>query len=196
MKKLLFNPFDFFSGKASLVIGIGIISLTAVICSFGNIHLDGIVDLHAGTETNIGIAFTESFIDLISIAFFIYLAGLIFPGASVSPINVLGTQALARFPILISSVCILFLFSDRVPAYMLWKFQHEGKPVEINNTDIVLFMILSLFLLVLLVWSLLLMYKAYSKSCNVKGVKAIVSFIAIVIVSEIPCKFLLARFVY
>ncbi len=196
MKKLLFNPFEFFTGKASFLIGIVIICLTAVICSFGNIHLDGIIDLHAGTETNIGIAFTESFINLISITFFIYLAGLIFWGTSVSIINVLGTQALARFPILISSLCILFLFSDKVPAYMLWKFQHQGTPIEINNTDMVLFIFLSLFLLVLLVWSFILMYRAYSKSCNVKGVKAIVSFIAIIILSEIACKVLLTKFVY
>ena len=40
----------------------------------------------------------------------------------------------------------------------------------------------------LLCWTVVLMYKAYSVSCNIKGAKAIVSFIIGLIIAEVLSK--------
>jgi len=38
--------------------------------------------------------------------------------------------------------------------------------------------------LLMLVWMVALMYRAYATSCNLKGARAIVSFIAVIIIAE------------
>lgn len=191
MKKLLLRPCEIFSGKVSLLLGISVMALTALICTFGKIHLDGILDLHIGQETNILTAFGEGVIDLLSIVVFIYIAGFIFIGTTISIINIMGRQALARFPILLSSITVLLLNDNKVPQYQLWKYLHQGQPTEITTTDIVAFIFLTLISLALIIWSIILMYRAYFKSCAVKGTKAVLSFIAIVILSEITSKLLI-----
>jgi uncharacterized protein (DUF697 family) len=54
--------------------------------------------------------------------------------------------------------------------------------------DAIYFFAATLLMLPLLVWMIVLMYKAYSVSCNVRGPKAILSFIAALILAEILSK--------
>ena len=191
MKKWLFNPFEIIAGFTSLFIGLSVILLSSVICYFGKVHLDGVLDLHAGSDTNLITAFAEGIINWLSITLMLFITGLIISKSSIRFIDVAGTQALARFPYFIASLASFLFPTEKIMHYFEWKFLQKGDAVELGGTDIFLFGIQTLIMLACAIWIIVLMYRAYSISCNVKGAKGIISFIAGLLVAEIISKILL-----
>ena len=188
MKKWLFNPFELVAGWTALLAGLIIIVATAALAVAGNIRLDGVLDLHVGNNVSFATCLLEGCVNWISISFFIYLAGLIFSRSSIRPIDVLGTQALARFPMLISCVVSLLCFNEKILKYLEYTFLHQGTPVTIGLADVLLFGCMIAFTLLMTVWYVSLMYHAYTVACNVKGTKAVISFIAGLVFAEIVSK--------
>ena len=58
--------------------------------------------------------------------------------------------------------------------------------------DIYLFIIGITIILLAIIWAIMLMYRAFSISCNAKGSKAVAYFTAIIIIGEIITKLLYA----
>src|SRR6218665_1367606 len=102
MKTWLFNPFERLAGWPALLYGLLIIVVTALVACGGGIHLDGVVDLHVAEQVSLSGSLLEGLINWLCMVLFVYLAGLLFSRSSIRFIDVLGTQALARFPFLIS----------------------------------------------------------------------------------------------
>jgi hypothetical protein len=192
MKTWLLNPFERLAGWSALFYGLVIIFVTALIACCGNIHLDGVVDLHVTEQVSLGSCLLEGLIDWGCMAAFIYLAGLLFSRSSIRVIDVLGTQALARFPFLVSTLVSWLCFNSNILHYMEYTFLHRGEPVSITAMDVFLFGCVMLVTLVMTIWTIYLMYKAYSVSCNVKGAKGIGSFTAALIFAEIGSKWLIS----
>jgi len=192
MKKWLLNPFDFIAGWTSLIAGVVIISLTALVCSLGSIHLDGAIDMHHGTEAvPLATAFAESLIDWLCIGIFFYIAGLIFSPSSIRPLDVFGTQALARFPVLINAGVLSLINAEKTEQYIEWKFMHKGEAVEPSNFEWFSWVMIALVTIVIMIWMIVLMYRAYSVSCNIRGTKGVLSFIGALLVAEIISKILI-----
>lgn len=194
MKKWLFNPFEMVAGWMSLFIGTAIVFITAVIAFYSNTHLDGVIDLHLADSVSFLSCLLEGFIDWLSMTVFIYIGGLLFSKSAIRIIDVLGTQGMARFPFLIASVFSFFLFGNNVIHYFEYKLLKTGQPVELSATDIILFGTGTLINIVMAIWMILLMYRSYSISCNVKGNKGILSFIGCLIFAEILSKVLISIF--
>src|SRR4051812_45608613 len=104
MKKWLFNPFVYIAGAKSLLIGWVIMLATAVIGYYSKTHFDGVVDLHTGYATPLYAYFFEQIIDWGCFALVFYIAGAIFSSSSIRFIDVAGTAALARWPVIFSAI--------------------------------------------------------------------------------------------
>lgn len=191
MKKLLVNPFERFAGFTSLVIGCVVILITSAIALAGNIHLDGVIDLHISKEISVATCLKEGAINWLSMVVFIYIAGLIFSRSSIRFIDVLGTQALARFPMIIACLGSWLLDTDVIQKFIQYKLKQSGEPVTVGISDWLMFGLSTLLMLLSVVWMIALMYKAYSVSCNIKGTRGVVSFIACILLAEITSKLLL-----
>lgn len=199
MNNFLINPFVRIAGLQSLMIGAATILVTAFIASFGNIHLDGVLDLHvggSGSSVGMGLALIEGLINLGSITLFVYLAGLIFSKSSIRFVDVMGTQSMARFPYLIACIGSLFLSDEKILSYVEYEFMHKGDPVQLVVWDYISFILAAIIFMGMFVWSLVLMYKAYSVSCNVKGGKSVVTFIVALLLAETLSKILLNTLIY
>jgi hypothetical protein len=194
MKKWLFNPFEMVAGWTSVIIGLAIIIITSLVAYFTRVHLDGVIDLHAGTETTITFSFIEGFVDWLSMAVLIYFSGLIISSSSIRFIDVIGTNAMARAPYLLACLFSVLIPNEKIMKYFEWEFFHKGEQVVLLTSDIVLFTLGSLVMILCSIWMIILMYRAYSVCCNVKGTKGIVSFIVTLIISEILSKILLSFF--
>jgi hypothetical protein len=191
MKTWLFNPFERLAGLPALVYGLLIILLTSAIAFLGNIRLDGVIDLHVTGRVSWQSCLLEGLLDWLCMAAFAYLAGLLFSKSSIRLIDVLGTQALARFPVLISVLVSRLCFNANILHYVEYAFLHQGEPVPVTAGDVLLFACMLLVTLVMTIWAICLMYKAYSVSCNVKGTRGITSFIAALIFAEVVSKLLI-----
>ena len=179
MKKWLFNPFIYIAGTRALLIGVSAMLVTAIIAFYTHAHFDGVLDLHFGHISSMSTVFLEALIDWGCMVLVFYIAGLIASGSSIRFIDIAGTMALARWVMVFPAI---IGFGIHVPAT-------TPKTIdEIMSSITPSFIVLSLFGLLFIIWMVALMYNAFSVSCNLKGSKAALSFIAGVIVAEIISK--------
>lgn len=191
MKKLLFNPFEKYAGPLSVIIASVILLLSALLAKLGKVHFDGVIDMHLGAETTFMYSLLEGLIDWLCMVLFIYLAALIFSPSSIRLVDVLGTQGMARFPFFITGIFSWLISTDKMEKFIQYKVLHQGEAVEISVLDGVAFALVSLITLACLIWMIYLMFKAYAVSCNMKGGKAVASFIVSLLFAEILSKALL-----
>jgi len=75
--------------------------------------------------------------------------------------------------------------------YLMSKLGQNSAEVTINPVGAVIFFIAVIITILMIIWMVALMYKAYAVSCNVKGAKAIITFIISLILAEIVSKVLI-----
>jgi hypothetical protein len=117
----------------------------------------------------------------------------------VRAVDVFGTQAIARLPYLLASLATLTPGFQRHLVVLLDRVQRirdgesaasvalsaAGQPADI---DLFVYLAVVLFNLLMLAWMIALMYRAYAYTCNLKGARAIASFIVVLIVAEVLSK--------
>ena len=191
LSQYLFNPFTILAGSKALFIGLLIILLTAFVGSLSNTHFDGVLDVHTGQEAPVWLFFLESLINWLCMVLFLFLSALIVSRSQWRFIDIAGTQALARWPTLLTALVMLPGTNRRFGEYLMSKLGQSSAAVTINSTDAIIFFIAAIIAVLMIIWMVVLMYKAYAVSCNVKGAKAIGTFIASLIVAEVVSKLLI-----
>jgi hypothetical protein len=184
----LFNPFRFIAGFKALLLGLAIILLSSFIGSFSNTHFDGVLDLHTGAAAPMWFFLVEGLIDWICLAVPLFLFGLIVSRSAFRTIDVLGTQALARWPYLIAALAMLPNANQRVLAYLMSKLIQTAPAAAINPADVLVFGFAMILVVLMTIWMVALMYRAYAVSCNIKGAGAVVTFIVSLIGAEVLSK--------
>lgn len=191
MKTLLFNPFERYAGTSSLLIGLVVLLATSVAACAGDVHLDGVIDFHLSGNSSCWVYLSESLINCACMCVFIYISGLIFSRSSIRLIDVAGTQAMARAPFLVAVLASLPVPGKKIDLFFQHQLLKQGEEVIVTNLEMTLFVFSAIITLLCAVWMIALMYKAYSVACNVKGGKAIGSFIAALVLAEISSKLLI-----
>lgn len=188
LRQYLFNPFIILAGSKALFLGIVIILLTAFLGSLSSTHFDGVLDVHTGQKAPIWLFFAENLINWLCMVSFLFFSALIVSRSQWRFIDILGTQALSRWPTLITALVMLPDANRRFGEYLISKLGQSSTSVAINSIDASIFVISAIIALVMIIWMVVLMYKAYAVSCNVKGAKAIWTFIISIILAEIVSK--------
>jgi len=185
----LFNPFRFIAGFKALLLGLAIILISAFVGSFGNTHFDGVLDVHTGLEAPLWFFFAEVLINWVCMVIPLFFFGLIVSRSSFRMIDVFGTQALARWPYLIAAIAMFPDANRRVLEYLMFKLTQTAPAVVINSIDVFVFGFAMILVILMLIWMVALMYRAYVVSCNIKGAGAIITFIVSLIGAEVLSKF-------
>jgi hypothetical protein len=185
---LLFNPFVYIAGAQALFLGWAAILAAGLLGAMRHTHFDGVLDVHSGATVPLWVFLSEGMIDWLCLAGVLLIIGRIASKTSFRSIDVLGTQALARWPTLFVSLVTLPSGFQRFGNYLVERLQNPGAKPEFNTTDAAVFCAAVLAIIVITCWVVVLMYKAYSVSCNLTGGKAIGTFIGGLILSEIVSK--------
>lgn len=191
LKRYLFNPFEFIAGTKALFIGLCVILITGLISYFCNIHIDGVIDMHFGAQAPLYIHLIEGLIDWLCLSIILYLAGVVLSATKIRMIDVFGTLALARWPMIINVLFGFFVSGERVGNFLLYKFLKQGEAVVLKGHEMPVFIIFSILSLLFIIWMIALFWKAYTVSCNLKGPKAVISFIIGLLLAEVFSKFIL-----
>lgn len=188
MKKYIFNPFTQIAGIKALLLGILVVILTTLICFFSHTHFDGILDAHFRAETNMAHYFIEGFVDLASVIIVFYLLGLIVAGTRFRFIDIAGTMAFARIPVILTPLFALIFSPERFTNYMLYTFLHKGVQATINTMDILSFVITTLITILMVIWMIALMWNAFRICMNSRKPKIVITFIIGLIIAEVISK--------
>jgi hypothetical protein len=183
---LLFNPFFYIAGAQALLLGIIAIVLTSLIGSFGNAHFDGVLDSHVGAAAPLWVFFAEGFIDWLCLTLVLWVCGKIISKTMFRAVDIIGTQALARWPALFISLLALPPAFQKFSTELLAQIQQGNYNFNVQHLSIFLMLVVAMVPFV--VWMVRLMYKSFSVVCNVSGGKAIGTFIVGLLVAEILAK--------
>ncbi len=176
----LFNPFHFLAGGQALAWGLACIALTAWLGGIFDFRFTGVILFQRTAPAPLWHAIAQALMAWAIPSALLYIGGRLVSRSHVRPIDVFGTQALARAPwLLIALIAVSPPFLDLTTALIA-----QGS----SNLSIVQLALLSsvaLVLILLLVWIVLLMYRAFAVSCNVAGGRAIAVFIAAIALGEV-----------
>ena len=164
---LLFNPFFYVAGGKALGIGLAAILLAGLIGALGNAHFDGVLDTHAGAHAPLWFFLAEGIIDWLCLAAVLLVLGLVASKTTFRALDVLGTQALSRWPTVLLAFLMLPSAVGRFGAQLVGLISHPEASRAINIPDAIVFCVVVLATIPITCWMVYLMYKAYSVSCNV-----------------------------
>lgn len=176
----LFNPFVRIAGARSLIIGLAGIVVAGLAAAGAGIRFDGLLDVHAGNEVALWMPVVEGLVNWAVFTLLLVVVALLFSKSAVRLIDVAGTQAMARMPLLlVAAICNLPLIQDAFDrmAAVLLGFELEGNTL----TGLVAGIVVTVGGVV---WMVALMWKAFSVSCNMRGGPAIALFILAVLLGE------------
>ena len=168
--KLLINPFERIAGWQAFVAGVAVMMLTAVVGKINQVAFDGVLDVHPLALLDYLASFAMQAVVFLALFLTMWLAGVCFSKTGLRAIDVAGTIALSRAPMLLLAV---ICFLPVTPAVL---------------HDIPRMVIFSIICVPFIIWTIALMYSAYTVSCHLKGVRAVVSFIGALLVAEIISK--------
>lgn len=183
MLKYLKSPFEYIAGVRSLVIGTIIISFTGVMAYSTNVHQNGLLNVKfIGFDTAPYIFFLEGFINALVVSFVLYLLGIIFSKSKIRFIDLLGTQSVSRIGILLLVILTKIIPINYEALSKMKDANRISMPSGDEMTNLILLAILSI---PIIIYTVVLMYKSFSISCNIKGGRGITLFIIGFIISEI-----------
>lgn len=193
MTELLFNPFRRFGGMQSVLIGLAVMALGVLLAVAGNVHFDGAIDVHGGAKPDVTfqIAVFEWLIAWLLPVLLFYLAGRLLSSSTIRFVDVLGTQGMARFPFLIVGLVTLLPLREKMRESGERIMRGEDPAGLFTPGEIAQLVFSALVGIACLVWAISLMYKAYVTSCNLKGTRAVVSFIVALLLAEVFSKIIL-----
>lgn len=181
----LFNPFHFIAGGPALALGLLVILGAGLAASVSNSHFDGVLDFHTGLPVPIGTVVLEGLIDWLALAVPLLVAGLLLSKSRIRVVDVLGTQALARIPTVFTAEVGLLTFFPGFGRQMARLMQGN---LEVVPLDMALIAVLGIVTVVMMVWMIALMYRAFTVACNVHGGKAAIAFVCALLLGEVLSK--------
>ena len=188
LKTWLFNPFRYVAGWTALGIGVVGILLTGALGFLSRSHVDGVLDFHTGMGAPIWFFVLEGFIDWLSMGALLLLAGLCVSGSRFRIVDLLGTQAMARLPCVVSAMFALLPGYGRSVNGLMALGAPPTDPSALVNKDLAYLIVVSIIVIVMIVWMVALMYRGFSVSCNARGGKAIGAFIVALLLAEVLSK--------
>jgi len=188
LRTWLLNPFHYVAGGTALVVGLVAIVAASLVGSVSDSHFDGVLDFHTGAKAPLRMFLAEGAVDWLALAIPLWLGGMLISRSRVRPLDVFGTQALARLPTVVTALFALLPGYRRFALHLASQFTKGVPDVQTHAADPVVFALVVVVMLVMTVWMVALMYRAFAVSCNVKGGKAIGIFIAAVVLGEVLSK--------
>ncbi|MDR0231166.1 MAG: hypothetical protein LBI82_03500 [Dysgonamonadaceae bacterium] len=176
--KWVYNPFEKVAGWKAFGIGIVILSITTIVGYFGDTVFYGISVKVVPNITWI-LAISLQALGLAVTVAVMYIAALLF-AKHVRFQDILGTVTLSKYPLILMSFLSL-AFGRKLASIDIDKFINN----EVTFSDYSLLLVFGVISIILLVWSITLLYQAFKISTNLKGVKCGVLFAVVMLISEI-----------
>ena len=184
----LFNPFVYVAGGKALLVGVIAILAAGYIGSYSNTHFDGVIDVHSGKNAPLWFFLAAGILDWLCMGLVFWMIGTFVVRKPFRAIDIFGTQAMARWPTLLTAFATLLPGYTRF-THVIIKFSRTQKfPEGTNPADAVAFGVVLCIVLLVLYWTVPLMYNSYQVSCDPDRGKAVRTFVVGLVIAEVISK--------
>lgn len=195
MTTWLFKPFNRLAGGAALTAGLAAILLVAVIGWLAGIHADGVLDLHFGPDLPLWRFMVQGLVNWICLALMLWAVGHWLTATRYRVLDLFGTQALARWPLLLAvlpmSIPAYRRTGNELAAKLLESAPEETAQLAADPAflgDALLVTAGAVPVLLAIIWMVWLMYHGFALVFNVKGSRAVLGFIGALLAAELVSK--------
>ncbi|MDR6301561.1 hypothetical protein [Mesonia maritima] len=195
MKKILFQPFENYSEKKLLLVGILGTVLGSLIAYLFQARFDGILDVHFVENLEWYYPFLDNSINVISLSLLLFICGKIV-NKKTRLIDIFNASLIARFPYYLISFANINGYMGSLSQRLLNFATEKPELLAIEGTDLIVILIFAFISLILLIYYLYLLYKGYQVATNAKGALAIILFILAVLFAEVISKYIIYLIYY
>lgn len=191
MIKLLFNPFEKYSDKKLLIFGIIATGLGVFLGFAFNSVYDGVLDMHAVINVSLEEAVCFLIIDLLTIGIVLFVLGK-YINSKTRFIDVLSTILISKIPIYLLTIINVNGFAHKIGLEIQISFL-KNKINDFSGIFIFELILIAILSLLILVWTLILLYNGFKTATNLRSNKHIVLFVISIITAEIISKILISK---
>lgn len=186
MKTTFFNPFEKYSEKKLILIGMLFTIIGTGLGFLFNARFDGVLDLHFVENTKIQEPLLDIIVDILSLSIMLFIAGKLF-NSKTRFIDVFSVSMIARIPIYLLALFNVNGFFYNASQRLLL-LVNTKKAETISSLDLGATLVFAMFTILFLIWYVTLLFNGFKTASNAKKIKHIVFFVMTIIIAEVLSK--------
>ena len=191
MIKILINPFEKYSDNKLLISGIIATFLGVLLGYTFNGIYDGVLDMHAVKNIFFKELIYCLIIDLLTIGMILFFLGK-YINSKTRFVDILTTILISKIPVYLLTITNVNGFAHEMGLEIQISFL-KNKMNDFSGIFIIELILLAILSLLVLVWTLILLYNGFKTATNLKLNNDIVLFVIAIISAEIISKILISK---
>ena len=191
MKILLFNPFEKYSEKTLLFVGVIFTLLGSFFAYVFNIRFDGVIDVHIVPNTLLYQTLLDNLINIFCLVLFLYISTK-YINKKTRLIDILNTALVARAPFYLVPFFNINGVIEKASADII-QFANPELISQISSSNLFIIIVFGIITILFLVWYISLLFNGFKVASNAKGKNPIILFVISLLLAEVLSKFLIIQ---
>ena len=191
MKTVLFNPFKKYQENHLFILGLVATLLGSYLGYFFNVRYDGVLDVHFANNTISWQAALDNLINITVLAILLFALGM-YMNRKTRFIDILNITLISRIPFYLIPFFNVGGTMERINSEFLNTLLTEQMPdfSTLPLNSVIALGIFALISLLLIIWSISLLFNGFKIATNAKSTVHIILFFTVIIIAEILSKLL------
>ena len=189
MKILLFKPFEKYSEKTLLLVGIFFTLLGSFFAYVFNIRFDGVIDVHIVPTSLPYQALLDNLVNIFCLVLFLYISSK-YINKKTRLIDIINTALVARAPFYLMPFFNINGVIQKASDDVI-QFANPELISQISSSNLCILIVFGIIAILFLVWYISLLFNGIKVASNAKGKTPIILFIISLLLAEILSKFLI-----
>jgi hypothetical protein len=189
MKTLLFKPFEKYSEKTLLLVGVIFTLIGSFVAYTFNIRFDGVFDVHIVSNTFFYQALLDNLVNIFCLIIFLYISTK-YINRKTRLIDILTTSMVARVPFYLLPFLNINGVISRASEDII-QFANPELISQIPFSNLLIITVFGIITILFLVWYVSLLFNGFKVASNAKGKVSIILFIISLLFAETLSKFLI-----
>jgi len=194
--KTLLNPFERYSERTLLMVGVISIIVGSLIAFAFNGRYDGVVDLHFSKDVSLAQPFIDNAINVVCLLLPLLLLGKFINGKT-RVIDILTAILISRIPYYVLPVFNANGFMQRFTDALTRSIGQESQAAmpQLGSTDTIIIVLFAVASILALIWMVIMLFNGFKTATNVKTIGHKVLFAIALIVAEVLSKIIILNMI-
>jgi len=194
--KTLLNPFERYSERTLLMVGVISIIVGSLIAFAFNGRYDGVVDLHFSKDVSLAQPFIDNAINVVCLLLPLLLLGK-FINSKTRVIDILTAILIARIPYYVLPVFNANDLMQFITDELTRSIGQESQAAipQFGSTDSIIVLLFAVASILALIWMVIMLFNGFKTATNLKTIGHKVLFALAIIVAEVLSKIIILNMI-